>query len=109
MRLVRIDDALENAFVLLTSFASIANPFSTDWVWLGASDQAAVGDWRWTDGDLFWVGGAIGLPQLGRYQHWVAGSPTSGGAATDCAILQSSGFWTDWDCTRLQQYVCEDY
>ena len=56
-------------------------------------------------------GGAIILAKTGLTElaNWVAGAPTSGGAATDCLILQHAAFWTDFDCTRLERYVCEAY
>jgi hypothetical protein len=109
MRLVRIDDAAENTWVHTTAFAGAAGTNSTYWPWIGATDQAVVGDWRWTDGALFWIGGSNGTPQGGLYSNWVSGSPTNGGAATDCGILQYSTYWADWDCTRLEPYVCEQY
>jgi hypothetical protein len=109
MRLVRIDDASENAWVHTTAFAGVVGTSSTYWPWIGGTDQAVVGAWRWTDGALFWMGGSNGTAQGGLYTNWVAGAPTSGGAATDCAILQSSAYWTDSDCTRLEPYVCEQY
>jgi hypothetical protein len=109
MRLVRIDDAAENTWVQMTAFAGIASTSSIYWPWIGGTDQAVVGEWRWTDGALFWMGSSNGSAQGGLYSNWVAGSPTSGGTATDCAILQHAAFWTDFDCTRLERYVCEQY
>jgi len=109
MRLVRIDDAGENAWVQMVAFAGIGSTSSVYWSWMGGSDQAVVGDWRWPDGALFWMGGSNGAAQGGLYNNWAAGSPTNGGNATDCAILQQAGFWTDFDCARLQRYVCEQY
>ena len=109
MRLVRIDDAAENAWVQMIAFTGVGSTSSTFWSWIGGNDQAVLGDWRWPDGALFWVGGSNGAAQGGLYSNWVAGSPTNGGGATDCAILQHAAFWTDFDCTRLERYVCEQY
>jgi len=109
MRLARIDDAAENSWMVSNAFAGIASTSSNYWSWIGGSDQAVVGEWRWADGALFWLGGSNGSVQGGLYVNWVAGSPTSTGMATDCAILQHAGFWTDFDCTRLERYVCEQY
>jgi hypothetical protein len=109
MRLARIDDAGENDWVRATAFAGVTDTMSTFWVWLGGTDQPVVGEWRWSDGDLFWLGSSNGSAQGGRYENWTAGAPTSGGGATDCAIMQSFGYWTDWECTRLHRYVCEQY
>ncbi len=113
MRLVRIDDDQENQWVLTNAYANVpaSNNMLAVWRWLGASDVAVVGEWRWTDGALFWLGGQNGAIQNGLYANWVAGSPTSTGMATDCAIMQHNmlGFWTDQFCANLQPYVCEQY
>ena len=109
MRLVRIDSAAENSWVQMAAFAGIASTSSVYWSWMGGTDQAVLGDWRWADGALFWMGGSNGTAQGGLYNNWAAGSPTNGGNASDCAILEWAGFWTDFDCTRLQRYVCERY
>ena len=82
---------------------------SPNWPWIGASDQAVVGEWRWTDGTLFWLGSQNGAAQGGLFTNWVAGSPSSSGPATDCALLESSDRWNDWQCTGLQPYLCEQY
>jgi hypothetical protein len=109
MRLARIDDAVENAWVQTNAFVGIVSTSSTYWSWLGGTDDAVLGEWRWTDGALFWLGGSNGSAQGGLYANWAAGSPTNTGMATDCAILQWAGYWTDFDCTRLERYVCERY
>jgi hypothetical protein len=109
MRLARIDDAAENSWLTATAFAGVMSTSSNYWSWIGGDDRAVVGDWRWADGTPFWMGGSNGTPQGGLYSNWVAGSPTSTGMATDCAILQHAGFWTDFDCTRLERYICERY
>jgi len=109
MRLARIDDAAENAWLVSVAFASAPDQSSTYWPWIGGTDQAVVGEWRWTDGALFWLGASNGAAQGGLYAKWVGGSPTSGGGATDCGILQYGSYWRDWDCTRLEPYVCEQY
>ena len=108
MRLARIDDAAENTWVHDTAFAGMTG-LSTSWPWIGGSDQAVLGEWRWSDGTLFWLGSGNGAAQSGLYTNWVAGSPASSGPATDCAILESSNRWNDWGCSSLQRYVCEQY
>ena len=109
MRLARIDDAAENAWILSIAFANVTDVSSEYWPWIGGTDLSVVGEWRWIDGRLFWLGGSNGAAQGGLYENWAAGSPTSSGAATDCAILQHAGYWTDYDCARLEPYVCEQY
>jgi len=109
MRLVRIDDVAENTWVHDTAFAGVPSTSSNYWPWIGATDLAVTGEWRWTDGALFWMGGSNGTAQGGLYNNWVAGSPTNNGAATDCGILENAAYWTDFDCSRTQGYVCEQY
>ena len=109
MRLVRIDDVAENDWVRMMAFAGITSTSSNFWSWIGGTDEAVTGEWRWTDGALFWLGGSNGSPQGGLYSNWAAGGPTSTGMDTSCAILQHAAFWTDFDCARLQRYVCERY
>jgi len=109
MRLARIDDATENTWVQMIAFAGISSTSSIYWSWIGGSDRAVLGDWRWADGALFWTGGSNGSVQGGLYSNWAAGSPTSNGSATDCAILEHAGFWSDFACTSAQRYVCEQY
>ena len=93
----------------MMAFAGITSTSSNYWSWIGGTDEAVTGEWRWTDGALFWLGGSNGSAQGGLYTNWVAGSPTNNGMATSCAILQSFAFWTDFDCARLERYVCERY
>lgn len=88
--LVRIDDAAENAFVagLLTGTGGVS-------AWIGGSDQAAEGDWRWVDGnDPFWSGLANGMAVNGRYTNWNAGEPNDSNGE-DFAEIQASGGWND--------------
>jgi len=109
MRLARIDDASENDWVQATAFAGIAAISSNYWTWIGATDQAVLGQWTWTDGALFWIGGTNGSAQGGLYNNWVGGAPGANASAGTCGIFQHAGFWQDWDCTKLQSYVCEQY
>jgi hypothetical protein len=108
MSLARIDSAAENTWVHDTEFAGMSG-LSPTWPWIGGSDQAVLGEWRWTDGTLFWLGSGNGAAQGGLYTNWVAGSPASAGPATDCALLESSNRWNDWGCSSPQPYVCEQY
>jgi len=113
MRLARIDVDAENEWVLTNAFAAVPASYNMSdvWRWLGGSDVAVLGEWRWTDGAQFWMGGSNGSSISGLYSNWVAGAPTNTGRATDCAVMQHNalGFWTDQDCTWLQPYVCEQY
>jgi hypothetical protein len=112
MHLLRIDDAQENAFIEGSAFGSVAagaNQIGV-WRWLGADDQAVVGEWRWTDGTLFWVGGSNGTLQPGTYANWGGGQPNgAGGLGNHCASIEHdpTGDWGAEACTNQQSYVCE--
>ena len=108
MRLVRIDDSTENNWVVSIAFAGITSVSSIYWPWIGATDVAVTGEWRWTDGALFWLGNMNGSPQGGLYNDWVAASPGNG-TSSQCGILEHSAFWKDYPCSTLESYVCEQY
>jgi YHS domain-containing protein len=97
MSMVRIDDAGENDFTK----AKAPNKF-----WLGASDSAADGQWRWLAGDaLFWTGGNGGQPVGGLFTAWAANNPVNGNVA-NCAALRGSE-WISAACTAAEAFVCE--
>jgi hypothetical protein len=106
MALVRVDDTGEDQFISDNGYAS---PPITG-MWLGASDSAVEGEWRWLDGELFWLGGKTGSAQNGLYEGWYPGAqPTAQKPERDCAVhdIGSSPGWYDSDCTFSKEYVCE--
>ena len=91
--LVHLEDQAENDFVAgLLSSAS----------WIGASDVAAEGEWRWCDDDaLFWSGDAAGT--AGGFESWGSGEP----GADNCARMGVGGNWSAAACSDVLPYVCE--
>lgn len=85
--------------------------------WMGASDAAVEGDWRWLDGPeagtLFWRGAVAGSAQGGNYENWSSGEPNdynNGSPGEDCAQFYiSSSLWNDLPCTgnNLTGYIVE--
>ena len=79
--------AAENSF--LTSLSASG--------WLGGSDVAEEGTWRWMDGPeagtVFWTGGANGVAT--GYANWKAGEPNDLGGVEHYARTEAGGGWND--------------
>lgn len=71
--------------------------------WLGASDRALEGDFRWVTGEAM------------DFDAWASGEPNNGGTSgteEDCALLLVSdasrpGTWDDRPCGGSRAYLCE--
>jgi hypothetical protein len=104
MQLARVDDANENDWL----YANIRNGSAAE-VWLGATDQAVEGEWRWSDGDGFWLGDNAGTAQNGLFSGWYFREPNNVGEE-DCAALEAQSAnpeWYDRQCHIALSYVCE--
>ncbi|MBI4030757.1 MAG: hypothetical protein HY370_03710, partial [Proteobacteria bacterium] len=100
--LVTIASATENTYV--EALAAGAT------VWIGASDAANEGDWRWLSGTeagvQFWSGTSTGSATNYMYSNWNAGEPNDAGGADGAAML-SGGVWADQAVATLNGYVIE--
>lgn len=103
MKLVRIDDAAERDWV-----RAEASALGLGELWIGASDQAAEGQWVWPDGAQFWSGGSGGMTVGGLYASWNGGEPNDDGTE-DCAKMNAGGSWHDTECGNNLPTVCELY
>lgn len=92
---------------LVTITSAEENSFVADRLegagWMGASDSAVEGTWRWVTG-----------PETGTaltYENWNDGEPNDSGGNEDCGqyLSGSSGEWNDLPCTGhdLTGYVVE--
>ena len=109
MRLARIDDAAENAWLIAnaTFSASMAN---RDALWIGGYEPVSDGDWHWTDGDAFWSGAANGMAVGGLFTNWDGREPNNAVGPEAClAIPLNKTTWFDWACTAAQYFACERY
>ncbi|XP_065275303.1 CD209 antigen-like protein C [Emys orbicularis] len=61
--------------------------------WLGLSDSAKEGEWRWLDGSPLSV------------SFWGPGEPNT--AAEECGTLHSDGNWNDATCSSTHYWICE--
>ncbi|HEX2678417.1 MAG TPA: lectin-like protein, partial [Polyangiales bacterium] len=100
--LVHVDDVTEDNFVKASLSANS---------WIGASDSAVEGQWRWSDDNsLFWSGNGSGSAQGGHYVHWSSTlAQPEGGNSADCAMWWQSngGGWADESCSTAYPFVCE--
>ncbi len=97
MSLIRIDDSPENAWVAATAYAdpTLALTFA---LFIGASDAAVEGEWRWPDGEQFWSGDSTGGAVGGLYASWASKEPNQKTGDEDCSGLRGDGTWYDVRC-----------
>lgn len=80
--LAQIDDLAEQQAianevlsVVDTQYTTVSDGGNAAYVWIGANDLLAEGNWLW-DGDdsgateVFWVGDETGTPYMGKYNNW---------------------------------------
>ncbi len=104
MALVRVDDQAENDWLLaefssLGLFLAVSQPM----VFLGGTDAAVNGEWRWSDGDVFWneTDGAV------LYTNWWPNFPKPGEPG-DCVGMLEDGTWAERACTSGSvTFACE--
>jgi hypothetical protein len=89
--------------------------------WIGASDGANDGEWKWQDGTLFTIGAEsskqIVTGEHGvRYTNWNDNPNFNNGlgyyepnnlGGEDCVHMYSTGRWNDGKCTWTQPVVCD--
>lgn len=65
--------------------------------WLGGTDQAVEGDWRWADGpeagQLFWQGGPGGTAF--GFAHWHVGVQPNNSGGNEDYLHMNGGNWND--------------
>ncbi|XP_053868480.1 CD209 antigen-like protein C isoform X1 [Malaclemys terrapin pileata] len=67
-----------------------------DVYWLGLSDSAKEGEWRWVDGSPLSV------------RFWGPGEPNNVGQhGEDCVHLRFNGKWNDATCSLTEHWICE--
>ncbi|XP_050780960.1 C-type lectin domain family 17, member A-like isoform X2 [Gopherus flavomarginatus] len=67
-----------------------------DVYWLGLSDSANEGEWRWLDGSPL------------SLRFWGPGEPNNvGHQGEDCASLRFNGKWNDAVCSLTEHWICE--
>jgi len=108
MELARVDDATENQWLFDNAF-DLDTP--SDGLWIGGSDEIVEGEWRWSDGTLFWLGDNGGMAQGGLYTNWYSNHP-GGNTANDCLVIDLGldtmpGWYSDRCDSGTNVFVCE--
>ncbi|MBS0209702.1 MAG: protein kinase [Planctomycetes bacterium] len=103
--LVIIDNADENQRVAQLIVASAKGKEERGITWLGLTDEAKEGEWRWVDGTPL-------LPT--SFTNWSANQPDNGGGDSDAAFLeavvqsgQATIRWDDINGANHFAFVCE--
>lgn len=77
-------------------------------IWIGGSDLASGGTWRWDGGTsrdarmVFYSGGST--PPY-AYSNWAGGEPSGGGER--CAMIWTYGTWNDGYCENGNRFLYE--
>jgi hypothetical protein len=111
MRLARIDDSLENGWLMTTAVTVFSAPMNNrEALWLGGFEPTSDGDWHWTDGAPFWTGGISGMAVGGLYTNWDNREPNNAVGPEAClSIPLNQTTWYDYACDNLQFFACEMY
>lgn len=79
--------------------------------YLGGSDQAVEGAWRWlTSGTSFWSGNAGGSNVNRAYANWEDSQPSDSLSTFDCMVKDptwAGGRWETRKCSDAFAYACE--
>jgi len=100
--LANITSQTENDFI---------HALSSTNTWIGGSDAAVEGDWRWIagpeGGQPFWSGGPGGSTVGGSYANWGSGEPNNSGGNEDGVHMRPDGKWNDQNVATSYTYVTE--
>nr|XP_055063218.1 CD209 antigen-like protein C [Misgurnus anguillicaudatus] len=66
-----------------------------DKLWIGLTDIAVEGRWKWINGNTLNSG----------FRFWASKEP-NGGKGENCVVSSSSG-WSDYPCTDTFKWICE--
>ena len=89
--LATVTSAAENRFIL--------DHVNTGNAWLGGTDEAVDGEWRWVGGpeagQLFWLGEGNGSVQNGLFAAWNSGEPNNFFGNGEDYLDLNNGSWND--------------
>jgi VCBS repeat-containing protein len=103
---------VSGTLININSAAEAALPQS--WLgssWIGATDRAQEGVWRWYNGDLaglqLWAGNDQGIPAAGIYTKWASGEPNNAGGEDYAAHFGWWNGWLDWPSHFTEKSIVE--
>jgi Lectin C-type domain/PEP-CTERM motif len=112
--LAKVDSAELQAFLRDLVMTNSVNDGGGYHPWIGASDEAVEGEWRWFDGTQFWQGGTAatgGMPVGGQYNNWDPGEPNDAGGNEDFVVMNpfvADGDWFDLSsATTRESFIVE--
>ena len=84
-------------------------PWNGPAAFIGASDAAQEGVWRWVTGPEtgtnFWNGAANGSAVTGQYANWATGEPNNSGGSENYAVIGGDGKWVDVPSLRSAAFT----
>jgi hypothetical protein len=101
MKLARVNSASESSWMMSTA-KSLWGVVPD--IWLGGTDSAQEGTWRWQDGAVFYQSGKAVL-----FCDWKPGEPDNIAAGDDCLTICQVTGWNDLDCSTKAHHICEKY
>jgi len=76
--------------------------------WLGATDVASEGVWRWITGEIFLSGA-----QPISYANFAVGEPNNNyfgrRSAENCLVMTQAGTWNDVPCALTLAFFCQTH
>lgn len=98
MHLIHVHNGTENARLM-----ALANAIGS-YVWIGGSNQLDQTSFTWLDdGSAFYTNSA---PVTGVYQNFDAGQPNANPARQCVQVHDSTGLWSNVQCSDTMQFVC---
>ncbi|MCX6249139.1 MAG: lectin-like protein [Bacteroidetes bacterium] len=92
---------------------STCHSIATNRAWLGGSDNASEGVWKWVTGPeagtQFWQGNSSGHAVNGMYTNWPSYQPDNLGGSENYLEMYTDGMWNDFAVSTLEAGYLAEY